>query len=99
MSQSSKPGLQPERTRLAWERTSLGFLAIAALVLFRHNGPLAPGRTVVAVLSLLIALIVMAAGQLRARRMRASAWPAVLVLGIATVTLAVVITALMAFSS
>jgi hypothetical protein len=67
-------------------------------VLFRHNGPLAPGRTVVAVLSLLIALIVVAAGQLRARQMMAGAWPAVLVLGTATVTLAAVITALLAFS-
>ena len=42
---AEKPGLQGERTELSWERTAIGFLAIAAVVLFRHHGPLAEGRT------------------------------------------------------
>jgi hypothetical protein len=67
-----KPGLQAERTELAWERTAIGFLAIAAVVLFRHDGPLAEGRTGLALVSIVLALLALLIAQLRARQPRVS---------------------------
>jgi uncharacterized membrane protein YidH (DUF202 family) len=86
------PGLQAERTQLSWERTAIGFLAVGAIVLFRHDGPLATGRTVVAVATLLIALTVF--GIARTRRMRDCARTEVLLVGLSTVALAVVLAAM-----
>lgn len=62
-----KPGLQAERTELSWERTSIGFLVTAAVVLFRFDGPLGDGRTSLAIVSLSLALATLAIGQSRAR--------------------------------
>lgn len=66
------PGLQPERTRLAWSRTALAFLANGAVLL--HAGHradhvlwLLPGAAVIAV-----SVLVRAAGELRYRRVEAS---------------------------
>jgi putative membrane protein len=85
------PGLQAERTQLSWERTAIGFLAIGAIVLFRHDGPLAPGRTIVAVATLLIALTVFGIARNRTRRMMDCARTEVLLVGLSTVVLAIVV--------
>lgn len=69
---AAKPGLQTERTQLSWERSAIGFLAIGAIVLFRHDGPLAQGRTALAVLAITLALIVFRVGRVRSRRMQVS---------------------------
>nr|WP_163797694.1 DUF202 domain-containing protein [Mycolicibacterium sediminis] len=81
---ADRPGLQPERTALSWERTSLGFLAIGALVLLRHAELALPGRFVVAALAFALALAVIVVGRRRAARRRI----AVLCVGWATVALA-----------
>ena len=96
-----KPGLQAERTELAWERTSIGYLAIAAVLLFRHDGPLAQGRTSLAIVSLLLAVATLAIGQSRAggfvqgsaasRPVAASAAIAVRFVGVSTACLALLI--------
>ncbi|HSA53271.1 MAG TPA: DUF202 domain-containing protein [Yinghuangia sp.] len=65
------PGLQPERTRLAWSRTSLAFLANGGLMLHAgHDADwvwLLPGSAVIAVSGL-----VYAAGEARYRRVGAA---------------------------
>jgi hypothetical protein len=53
---------------LSWERSAIGFLGIAAIVLFRHNGPLAEGRTLLAVLSILLALLTFRIAHVRGPR-------------------------------
>ncbi|ADU01738.1 DUF202 domain-containing protein [Mycolicibacterium gilvum] len=83
-----KPGLPAERTLLSWERSSFGFLVGGALVLLRPHGPLGPGRTLLALTAVLLALLVMALGYRRARQIRsgmtADGRPEVLVIGCAT---------------
>ncbi len=93
-----KPGRQAERTALAWERSAFSFLGIAALVLFREQGPLAQGRTVLAAAAILLAVLVLALGRMRGRRMLGAGQPdipvasvAVRVLGWSTACLAVAI--------
>jgi uncharacterized membrane protein YidH (DUF202 family) len=66
-----KPGLQAERTQLSWERSAIGFLASGAIPLLRQNGPLAAGRTLLAVTAVLLALLVLRLGRRRAQRIRA----------------------------
>lgn len=34
---TDRPGLQPERTALSWDRTAIGLLANGALLVFRSN--------------------------------------------------------------
>ncbi|HYO03823.1 MAG TPA: DUF202 domain-containing protein [Mycobacterium sp.] len=85
------PGLQAERTQLSWERTAVGFMAVGAIVLFRHNGPLAEGRLIVAAASLLIAIAVFGIARSRGRRMMVDPQKAVLLVGLGTVTLAIII--------
>jgi uncharacterized membrane protein YidH (DUF202 family) len=90
-----RPGLQAERTELSWERTAIGFVAIGAIALLRHDGPLAPGRTVVAAATFLIAAVVYGIGRTRARQMSRSSPTAIRLVGIATVALAVILAAMM----
>ena len=85
------PGLQAERTQLSWERTAFGFMAVGAIVLLRHTGPLAEGRAFVAAASLLLAMTVLGIANVRRRRMRESPRAAVLQVGLGTVLLAVAI--------
>jgi putative membrane protein len=67
-----KPGLQAERTQLAWERCAIGFLAVGAILLLRQTGQLAVGRTLLATAAVLLALLVMGLGRRRGRRTRAA---------------------------
>ena len=68
--QQPKPGLQAERTQLSWERSAIGFLASGAIPLLREGGPLAVGRTALAVTAVLLALLVVWLGHARAQRIR-----------------------------
>lgn len=95
-----RPGLQGERTELAWERTALGLFAAAALLLVHDVGP-SLARVVVVVSDLAMALLMIGFGRRRGRRIRAlrgtpdgrSAVPAagveIVVAGVAAAVLAV----------
>ncbi len=63
-----KPGLQTERTLMSWERSAFGFLVGGALVLMRESGPLEIGRTALALLAGVLALLVLGLGYRRSRR-------------------------------
>lgn len=69
-------GLQPERTALAWSRTSLGSLTGGALLLLRHtehyHGPL---RLLPALMALVIAAAAYAIGQRRLTALRSRPLP------------------------
>ena len=91
-----KPGLQAERTQLAWERTAIGFLAGGAVPLLRGGGPLAFGRTALAILAILLALLVVWLGYARANRMRTSPKVEIYLIGAATAGFATVIVVFLA---
>lgn len=91
---SAKPGLFAERTQLAWERTAIGFLAVGAIVLLPHRGPLTADRAVVAVASVLVSLIVFRIGRRRSKRVDQVPFTAVRLVGLATAVLAVVLAVL-----
>ena len=64
-----KPGLQAERTLLSWERSAFGFLVGGALVLLRPHGPLGFGRSALAIIAGLLALVaLLTLAGLRSRR-------------------------------
>lgn len=65
-----RPGRQIERTELAWERSAVGLLATAALLLFRHVEPRTGGRIALAVADLTLALLITWLGRRRGRRIR-----------------------------
>lgn len=69
---AEKPGLQAERTLLSWERSSFGFLVGGALILLRPHGPLGVGRSALAIVAGVLALVVLGLGYLRAHRVRSS---------------------------
>ena len=64
-----RPGLQAERTELAWERSGIGLLAAAALLLVRHVEPTL-GRVVLVVAYLTLAMLTVWLGRMRGRRIR-----------------------------
>jgi uncharacterized membrane protein YidH (DUF202 family) len=68
--QPQQPGLQAERTELSWERTAIGFLIGGAIPLLRQGGPLAFGRTLLAITAVLLALLVVWLSRTRAQRIR-----------------------------
>lgn len=99
---SDKPPLQVERTLLSWERSSIGFLAVGAMLMFRQPGPLAVGRVGLGAAAIVMALMVVWLSRVRGRRIVAArrhdataAVPSpqteVLVIGLATVGFAVAI--------
>ncbi|HNM83028.1 MAG TPA: DUF202 domain-containing protein [Mycobacterium sp.] len=63
----AKPGLQTERTQLAWERTAFGYLAVTAVLLFHTDGPVSHSRAVLAWLSIALSLTVVLIGRWRGR--------------------------------
>src|SRR4051812_42278435 len=65
-----RPGRQLERTELAWERSTLGLVAAAALLLVRPVQPTS-GRLSLAVVDLALAVLTAVLGRRRARRLRA----------------------------
>lgn len=65
-----RPGRQLERTELAWERSTSGLLAAAAVLLFRHVDTLTPGRIALAAADLGLALLTAVLGRRRGRRLR-----------------------------
>jgi len=81
------PGLQPERTQLSWERTSVGFLAIGALVLLRHGELPLIGRVLIAAAAAVSALAVLVISR-RFVSADAASPAAVTALGALTATLA-----------
>ncbi|HEX3545275.1 MAG TPA: DUF202 domain-containing protein [Mycobacterium sp.] len=89
-------GLQAERTQLSWERTAIGFLAGGAIPLLRQGGPLAFGRTSLAILAILLALLVIWLGYVRAKRMPLPPKAEIYLIGGATAGFAVVIVVFLA---
>jgi len=67
---SDLPGLQAERTSLAWERTAVALFANGALLLLRHAGHQGPAALVAAGVALLASAAVAVLGLRRARRIR-----------------------------
>lgn len=51
----NSPGLQQERTQLAWERTAFSFLAVGALLAFRSHELLVAAHAVLAAIAVLAA--------------------------------------------
>ena len=91
-----KPGLQAERTQLSWERTAIGFLAGGAIPLLHEGGPLAFGRTSLAILAILLALLVISLGFMRSKRLRMPPKAQIYLIGGATAGFATVIVVFLA---
>ncbi len=87
---SEKPGLQTERTQLAWERSGFSFLVAGALPLV-GAGPLDDGRAVLPIVGAVLAMLTVWLGHRRARRSTLEPRTEVVVLGWATAAFAVVI--------
>ncbi|MEJ8633995.1 DUF202 domain-containing protein [Streptomyces sp. NPDC006475] len=73
------PGLQPERTRLAWRRTTLSF-TVAAVLAARQaaGGDPGPAGLIAVALSVLVWLVFLRLAHLRLRVLGAAHRPAVL---------------------
>ena len=61
------PGLQIERTQLAWERTALSLLAVAGVLLFHPAAPLIHGRLILGLAAIALALAVFRFSRIRGR--------------------------------
>lgn len=87
---AEKPGLQAERTQLAWERSGLSFLVAGALPLL-GGGPLDDGRAVLPIIGAALAMLTVWLGHRRARRVGVEPRTEVLLLGSATAAFALMI--------
>ncbi|GAA1249176.1 hypothetical protein GCM10009676_39550 [Prauserella halophila] len=65
-----RPGLQPERTELSWERTAAAFLANGILILVRPHEPLTVPRVGIAIAAIATAGTVAWFGGRRSRRVQ-----------------------------
>jgi uncharacterized membrane protein YidH (DUF202 family) len=71
------PGLQAERTELAWSRTSLGVVANAALLAVREIAVGGPGAATAPIaLAVVIAVATIVVGRVRTNALRRSPLPA-----------------------
>jgi uncharacterized membrane protein YidH (DUF202 family) len=95
-SRSEKPGLQAERTQLAWERSALSFLVAGALPLL-GAGPLDDGRAVLPVVGALLAILAVYLGRRRGRRFMVEPRTEVALLGWSTAGFAALILVFSAF--
>ena len=59
--------MQAERTELAWERSGIGLLAAAAILLVRHVEPTL-GRVILVVADVVLAVLTMWLGRKRGRK-------------------------------
>lgn len=64
------PGLQPERTMLAWRRTALALVVVAAVATRYLAAELGPAAAALGGAGVLLATVALAAAQLRYRRVR-----------------------------
>lgn len=71
MSQPSPPGLQPERTQLAWTRTALSFGAITALM--THSDAIPVARWLLVALAIAGTTAVYVSGRFRQRHFATAA--------------------------
>ncbi|MFI9581868.1 DUF202 domain-containing protein [Streptomyces sp. NPDC052236] len=76
VAQERDPGLQPERTRLAWRRTTLAF-AVAAVLAAREaaGGGLGPAGLVAVACSALVWLVFLRVAHHRVRALSAGSGP------------------------
>lgn len=99
-SRSDLPGLQAERTSLAWERTSLALLVNGTLLLLRHLRETGTPALPVGVLGLVLALVCAVLGASRAYRIRSGgsipvARRTIVVIGIAVLAFCLAVTAVL----
>lgn len=73
MNRSDLPGLQAERTSLAWERTALALLVNGALLVLHHLRGTGPAGLPLAGAGLAAALLCAVLGARRARHIRSAA--------------------------
>lgn len=73
MTRSDLPGLQAERTSLAWDRTALALLVNGALFVLHHLGGTGPAGLPLAGAGLAVALLCAVLGARRARQIRSGA--------------------------
>lgn len=66
----NRPGVPAERTELTWERSAVGLLGAAGLLLFRHVEPLTTPRVVLFALYLAVAVVTVQIGRWRGRQVR-----------------------------
>ncbi len=104
MSRLDRPGLQAERTGLAWERTSLALLVNGALLVLHHLRGTGPAGLPLAGAGLVVALLCVVLGARRARRIRSGAPVAVarrslLLVGTAVVAFGLAVVVVLAVGS
>jgi len=64
----AQPGLQAERTQLSWERCATAVLVSGALALIKQGQAFEVGRILLAIGSILLAVLIVTLGRWRAHR-------------------------------